>query len=134
MAGTYNPSLGLGACLACPPGYHCPSVQMTAVGASDECDPGTVCLGGATAANPTDGITGKTCPVGFFCESGTAQELSCLDGQIQTVTGQSTCDPCPAGSLCQAGVQSDCVERKFCPQGSSYGQLCHNGRENELAP
>ena len=60
-------------CLMCDPGHYCAQVGLVEV--SGDCDGGFYCTFGATGPEPTDGVTGDICPVGFHCPAGSATPL-----------------------------------------------------------
>eukprot|EP00116_Pleurobrachia_bachei_P005791 sb/3466053/ len=62
--GTYNPSTGAGACLACTAGRICPDSEMKEVG--DACPAGRYCQAGS--------VNGEDCPVGRFRATTGAQQ------------------------------------------------------------
>ena len=68
-----------------------------------DCDAGYWCIGGSPTATPTDGIVGKSCPEGNYCEAGVPVPEPCPQGTFSNTTGlelASQCDDCTAGSYC----------------------------------
>ena len=100
-AGTYGPVQGLSSCLTCPPGF--------------------TCEGGA--ASPVQ------CQAGFYCTGGNslATATPCSSGYYNGYLGQTSCLPCPIGSICLqtivggvttgATLASDCPVGSYCPEG-----------------
>jgi hypothetical protein len=81
--GTYNPALNKydsRDCTKCDPGFYCPYLGQTDVDILlNQCDKGFLCLGGSNRPEPTDGVSGKECPTGYYCI--TAQgAVGTLDG------------------------------------------------------
>ena len=81
-AGTYMPDDVTGAesidkCKDCPPKKFCVGGRI-----AGECAPGYVCRKGAKSPTPTGdvGSGAYPCPVGFYCPSGTDEELRCKSG------------------------------------------------------
>ena len=61
-----------------------------------QCAAGFYCPGGQSSSTPA----GLLCLEGHYCEQGSAAPTYCPAGEYQTSTGQSSCDPCPAGYYC----------------------------------
>ncbi len=55
-------------CSPCPAGYYCPFAGQVTPYAM--CSAGYLCLSGSVSATPTDGVTGRSCPLGQYCPSG----------------------------------------------------------------
>ena len=55
---------------------------------TDKCNAGSYCVQNATKPNPTDGVTGNTCPVGTYCPRGAHVPLFCENGTYANVTGK----------------------------------------------
>jgi hypothetical protein len=74
---------------------------------------------------------GGICPKQHFCAAGTSQPLTCADGTIQRKIGKSTCDRCPSGYTCKAGIQEKCPQYKVCVITESYdypyAKTCEGG-------
>ena len=70
----------------CDAGYYCSATGKTAV--TDKCNAGSYCVQNATKPNPTDGVTGNTCPVGTYCPRGAHVPLFCENGTYANVTGK----------------------------------------------
>ncbi len=99
-------------CTPCPPGMHCNTSGLIAP--SGVCDSGYFCIGGALFGNPNDGITGDACPVGHFCDAGTATPIPCESGTYTNATGFGACLACPSGHFCHL---NSTVEPEICPLG-----------------
>ena len=56
-------------CLPCKRGFYCASTGLS--NPTNTCDPGYVCISRASTATPNDGVTGKVCPIGYYCDGGT---------------------------------------------------------------
>lgn len=65
-----------------------------------DCTAGFWCISGSSVAEPTDGITGKACPEGHYCTTGTPAPTPCPTGTMSNSTGLSNSGQCPA---CQGG-------------------------------
>lgn len=59
----------LESCPLCDPGQYCDAPGLLQPRAP--CDPGYICILGATSSSPTDGVTGSLCPAGGYCVLGT---------------------------------------------------------------
>ena len=120
-AGTYNPRVSLQAeseCQECPAGQYCSEASTLPDG---DCQVGYFCLGNATVANPTDGVTGDICPAGSFCPTGSTHSRLCAEGTYQPNSGMGGCLPCPAGFFCAEGTVTpeDCPVGRFCPESTT---------------
>ncbi|XP_042566185.1 multiple epidermal growth factor-like domains protein 6 [Clupea harengus] len=106
------------------------------------CDSGFLCLGGASAPAPTDGVTGAPCPRGFYCPAGSYSAVPCPKGTFSERSGlgeQSECQRCSPGFYCAepglTAVSGPCLSGFFCLEGSpdvtpvaeGYGDLCPPG-------
>ncbi|KAL2085398.1 hypothetical protein ACEWY4_018718 [Coilia grayii] len=144
----------------CPPGTYANRTRMAHVldctlckqgmfcrGSGNEsptgsCDPGFLCLGGASSPAPTDGVTGILCPEGFYCPAGSYTPLPCPKGTFSERTGlghHSECQPCSPGFYCAepglTAVSGPCLAGFFClggsphvaPVGEEHGDLCPEG-------
>jgi hypothetical protein len=149
-AGTYNPyngSTSLSNCLSCPAGKYCSSPGLTAV--SGTCSAGYVCMVNATSATPTDGVTGRICPLGNYCPAGTTTALVCSPGNYCGATGLGAVSgPCNAGYLCQnnggvgavdpfgrtsfGGAIYPCPAGSYCLQGNATATPCIPGTFNNV--
>ena len=58
----------LAECTPCELGKYCEDPGLTAV--QGDCDPGYLCIRGANTSKPEDGVTGKPCPQGQYCDGG----------------------------------------------------------------
>ena len=74
------------------------------------------------------------CPAGYSCADPAIGAVECEDGTYQTLTGQTSCDDCPAGTECPTtyGTPVDCDAGYFSPPGSStctvkpnHMDICH---------
>lgn len=129
LAGTFQNSFAQSSCKDCPPGYYCGNSGLSAP--DGPCDAGSMCYGGATTAAPTDGTTGEVCPIGAFCEAGSAKSVTCADGTKSTATGLAVCTNCDAGTWCTGSVEYACPSRRYCVAGSVRGQICDAGTYND---
>jgi hypothetical protein len=94
-----------------------------------KCDAGFWCIEGATRPDPTDGITGKICPAGGFCEKGTIVPAPCPPGQYNPAEGAKNatfCIDCTPGKYCAGSSNpapsGDCDAGYYCEAGSSSNQ------------
>eukprot|EP00658_Telonema_sp_P-2_P016371 TRINITY_DN16352_c0_g1_i10.p1 TRINITY_DN16352_c0_g1~~TRINITY_DN16352_c0_g1_i10.p1 ORF type:complete len:576 (-),score=150.42 TRINITY_DN16352_c0_g1_i10:23-1750(-) len=153
--GTFSDAHGLtnaSQCAACPPGRYCPTPGIT--GNLPNCSAGFYCIGGATVANPGDGITGGQCPAGNYCPTGAASPVGCPLGTYSNVTGlleinqclncsggmycaalsltapSGPCDPgfyCPSGFSIPNPSGYECTGGHYCPGGNTFPLDCVNG-------
>ena len=120
--GTFSSRTGLkvvGECEDCPPGYSCPNTQMTNADFLDDtnkCDAGYICLGKSTTKNPTDGILGRACAIGFYCEKGAVVDTPCPPGTFGDTSTQTT----------EAAACHDCPESHFCPYRGAAKTATYN--------
>jgi hypothetical protein len=74
---------------------------------------------------------GGICPIQHYCPAGTSQPPTCRDGFIQRKIGKSSCDYCPSGFTCLAGVQQKCPVYKVCntteAEDYPYARSCPGG-------
>ena len=120
--GTFSNDTGLSDvsdCLPCTPGMYCASLNLTAP--TGNCHEGYVCIGNATAPNPTESTTGYPCIAGYYCPEGTSTPLLCLPGTYNPLTAQGECFECPEGFYCLEGTMS--FNNSLCP----VGHYCPNG-------
>ncbi|CBY12491.1 unnamed protein product [Oikopleura dioica] len=146
-------------CKECPAGKAC-----TTAGISDpalpNCSAGFNCIGGASELDQSDGVYGEICPIGSYCDDGTA--TPCPIGTYGSESGlrsSSDCALCPqgfdcseegvwdlaehrceAGYKCEAGVdgvsktpQPCTTAGQYCPLGSYQEQNCPEGTWNDKA-
>lgn len=122
-------------CKQCPPGNYC-TPTSTALGKSLPCDPGYICVKGASVARPTDGTTGYVCPKGHYCPSGAVRPLVCEPGTYGPNEGLGTCRNCTAGQTCPTQAMNStepCPSGHYCPLGTSdNGTACPLGTYNPL--
>ena len=102
--GTYQPSEGKAACIACGKGRFC---------------------GEGYAAE-------KDCAAGSFCPTPSSQLPCTSDGaycpEQRTATEAQQEKPCPAGSFCAVPtIAVACGAGTFCPEGSASEQPCPSG-------
>lgn len=66
------------------------------------------------------------CPVGYYCADAAIGKVICPDGQYQTLTGQVSCDNCPAGQECPSKNETavDCNAGYFSPVAVSTCSVC----------
>jgi len=50
--------------------------------------------------NPTDGVTGKICPMGYYCPEGATVETACPIGTFRDAEGGTSLTDC---IICDAG-------------------------------
>jgi len=142
--GTYNPETGKydsRDCKKCDPGFYCPFLGQEDVDKTlHQCDPGYLCLGGSERPEPTDGVAGSECPMGYYCIR--AQGAA---GTIDTATASWTSGPNLGGDgkpqSCIAGQQGlykrafhiedciACLPGYYCPGsgGTSPAIPCTEG-------
>ncbi|KAA8594284.1 hypothetical protein FQN60_005118, partial [Etheostoma spectabile] len=139
QVGFYCP-LGSSEPLPCPPGTFC-NISGLAL-PMGPCFPGYYCVGGATEARPTDGVTGSICPPGAYCVEGSGVPELCPTGTFSSVPGlvsEAGCQPCTAGFYCRgAGLRAPtgpCSQGYWCPHGQTVptafpcppGHFCSQG-------
>jgi len=109
--GTYLNSTGassISRCTKCSPGFYCDTWGATT--GSDPlkpCAEGYYCGFGANTSMPTDGVTGDICPLGAYCEVGSAAPTPCPPGKQAASLGSKTeaaCVPCSPGFYCASSV------------------------------
>lgn len=90
-----------------------------------QCDPGYVCFGGAYTGTPNDGVTGRPCPEGTFCVTGSFEFDSCSPGTYSKSTGGTSdqdCQLCDPGYYCSSkqltAPEGPCDPGYYCPEGS----------------
>ncbi len=140
--GAYQSQTGKSACLACDPGYYCPSLGST-TGTNTICPLGSFCVARSSQPLPCDagffcssmGSTTGTntiCPAGSFCVAGSSQPSNCATGAYQSQTGKSVCLACDFGYYCPSvgsttGTNTICPLGNFCVVGSSLPSPCDAG-------
>ncbi|KAM4702881.1 uncharacterized protein WCC33_011421 [Rhinophrynus dorsalis] len=139
-SGTFSNRLSLSMesqCTACPPGYYCDSVGLSAP--TGLCLPGYYCATGVSMSAPTgENFTGDggACPVGHYCPQGSVHPLACPEGTYNIFSHQNVCSPCPAGHYCPANTSNytvfKCPSGFYCPKGTKHaGQFpCPRGYYN----
>lgn len=146
--GTYNNELSKydsRDCKKCDPGFYCPFLGMEDVDVTNhKCDAGYLCLGGANRPEPTDGVSGSECPIGYYCiiaqgatgtidasgnawatgpsKAGPGTPQSCLAGQqglYKRAFHIEDCIACLPGYYCPGSGGTSpaipCTEGYFCP-------------------
>lgn len=90
-----------------------------------QCDPGYVCYKGAYIGTPTDGVTGRPCPEGTFCVTGSYEYQSCSPGTYSKSAGATNnqdCQVCDPGYYCSkkelTKPEGPCNQGYYCPAGS----------------
>lgn len=127
-ATTYQPTVGQSSCEDCPPGSYC-----TGRDHRESCDPGYYCSAESSTPAPTtqEAEMGGICPQQHYCPSGTSQPFTCKDGYIQKRIGKDTCNRCPSGFTCKAGIQEQCPQFRVCMMDDSarypYARFCPGG-------
>ena len=117
------------ACKPCPRGQYCSTAGASAA-SGQYCQPGFLCVGGATVDSPVDGITGYPCPVGTYCLQGALNTTKCAPGTFNPFVAQSNCSTCLAGYYCSDWGQSagyQCPLGSYCPTGTSQPLGCPAG-------
>lgn len=141
----------------CSPGSYCGSSGLAAV--TGPCSAGYFCLEASQTATPMDGVTGDTCPAGYYCPPNSSSPIPCPIGKYNGTPGKSAigdCVTCPAGfycgslaaittsGRCQAGyycpagqktaspVAFLCTAGNYCPSGSASEVVCPGGTFNTL--
>ena len=118
-------------CNPCPSGRFCQN--GIPVG---NCSGGYICFNGSMIPNPTDGIQGIICPVGYYCPPGTEIKIQCPKGLVIYQNGSSSindCQQCPAGYICvpESTVPALCNRGYFCPFNLTRTP-CREGTYNNL--
>ena len=111
--GTYAPSPGLSACIACPFGNFC--IGGRAPIPSGPCSVGFVCPNGSSSRRQ------NKCPQGFFANGTKLRDLS-------------ECTICPSGYFCRKDFifPSLCPPGRYCIKGSSSPEKCPKGTFSNL--
>ncbi|KFG30653.1 GCC2 and GCC3 domain-containing protein [Toxoplasma gondii p89] len=110
----------------CPEGTYNPSAYAEAVTSCLACDPGFLCPEGSDQQR-------TTCPLGFYCEGGSAPKVPCPEGTYGKASGTSkqddACGLCPAGHYCPGADHpyEPCPEGKFCTADSPKPVACPPG-------
>ncbi|XP_028816958.1 zonadhesin [Denticeps clupeoides] len=133
-------------CTSCDPGMYCKGSGN--ISPTGPCSSGFMCFGGAPLPASADGITGATCPIGFYCPSGSYTATPCPKGTFsekQGLIGPGECQSCTAGFYCaepgRTHVSGPCLAGFYCLEGSSdmapfqasYGDQCPSGHYCENA-
>jgi len=105
-------------CTDCPVGKYCETEGLHEP--TDDCAAGYYCIAAAATRTPNDGVTGKVCPKGEYCEAGKIPQ-QCPSGTYNNVTGLGAveqCQDCPGGQYCELPGQSEpagnCSAGYFC--------------------
>nr|CEL64355.1 TPA: GCC2 and GCC3 domain-containing protein [Neospora caninum Liverpool] len=109
--GTYGDAESLSAedqCTPCPAGSYCSSPGL--VEPSGLCAGGYFCAEGTADARPANGL----CPPGHKCPPGAEGPQACPINAWQPLHGQTECQPCPAGFLCENHGARPCDEGSYC--------------------
>ncbi|TSQ58043.1 Sodium channel subunit beta-3 [Bagarius yarrelli] len=133
--GTYSNELGIsgvGKCISCPSGLYCGSLGLSTP--TGNCSPGYLCIQGASQPQPPEDFTGRKCPAGFYCPTGTSHMHYCPPGTFgplneNRVHGSNAEDNildldhitgniCPQGHYCPIGS----VQPLKCPPGTFLGR------------
>lgn len=134
---------GQEACLACPPGFACPSLRKCPMGtwANAEagqrscapCSDGYLCQSGSGTPTPAN----SRCPAGFFCASdpvsGVLLVTPCSVGSYNPLRGSSqasACLSCPAGFFCPLGASTPLA----CPSGSACLEATEAAAQSLASP
>ncbi|CAG5113760.1 Oidioi.mRNA.OKI2018_I69.chr2.g7850.t1.cds [Oikopleura dioica] len=148
-------------CKECPAGKACTTAGIKdPITSLPNCAPGINCIGGASDVLQSDGKYGEICPIGSYCDDGTAKPCPVGSyGSRSGLTSSSECSECPqgfdcseegvwnlvdhrceAGYTCDAGVDGvskvpvACTSSgKYCPLGSYQEQFCPEGKWNDKA-
>ncbi|XP_053729819.1 SCO-spondin isoform X1 [Synchiropus splendidus] len=130
--GTIQRSVGGSAaedCLPCPPGRYCN--HRASLEPGGQCSEGFYCPGGQSSEQPLEHL----CSPGHYCAKGSVAPSACPPGSYQPRAGQASCEPCPAGFLCQdAGttLPRRCAEGFYCPSESAVQHPCPSGRYGNM--
>lgn len=120
----------------CGPGFYCGAGSSTPTPAGFKCSAGFICTYGSSSPTPSGTFSpnsivdeGYPCPAGHYCLAGDTYPRGCAPGTQQPLTGQASCDPCPASLLCSGNTALGelCPVGFFCPQGSAQPQACPAG-------
>ena len=89
-----------GSCKSCIEGTYSTDNDTACRG----CEPGYVCLLGASTGHPTNVTTdrGYICPIGFYCPERSYLETPCPAGTYRNIEGGKSideCFPCPEGTF-----------------------------------
>ncbi|CAC5381825.1 unnamed protein product [Mytilus coruscus] len=93
----------LESCPLCDPGQYCDAPGLLQPRAP--CDPGYICILGATSSSPTDGVTGSLCPAGGYCVLGSYEAAPCPLGTYSNTSGAVNdydCTDCDQGYYCSS--------------------------------
>ncbi|CAG2223568.1 unnamed protein product [Mytilus edulis] len=90
---------------------YCEDPGLSAV--QGDCDPGFLCYNAANTSQPTDGVTGESCPKGMYCDGG-------LSVGVNIATPNSMVAYLGTGDICPAGYE--------CPSNSTYPAACSPGK------
>ena len=114
--------------VSCPPGSYCDR-ELLSIPAGI-CQAGYYCTGEASRSDPTDGITGDTCPTGSFCPPNASYPFLCPIGTFSNNTGNgdvTDCQQCTPGYYCsdlgQFMVTNRCDAGYYCPGGERVASL-----------
>ncbi|PFH31737.1 GCC2 and GCC3 domain-containing protein [Besnoitia besnoiti] len=122
--GTYSDVEGLSAedqCKKCPPGSYCSSPGLAAP--SGLCAGGYFCEEGAADPRPV----AQVCPPGHMCPQGVTEPAPCPVNTWQPLKGQTECQVCPAGFLCDAQGARPCDEGSYCDGVDGTKKDCPEG-------
>lgn len=143
--GTYNSLQNRGNLTECNPclgGTYCATDAIPSSSGSGQCLGGYFCILGATTPNPSDGVMGDICPLGYYCPQGSIEPLECPIGTFSPVNGTieiDDCIPCSPGEYCeQSGLpqsSGSCDPGYFCtarsttptPTDGIVGDFCQAG-------
>ena len=130
--GTYGVESGV--CKACDAGKYCkypenpndPNLDTVGLTApTGDCANGYECIQGAFTDKPMDGVTGRLCPQGYYCQAGL--KTPCPKdyyGDREGLKSEIECTLCPNGFDCQTEGISDLTQH-YCPAG----YFCLEGQE-----
>ena len=152
-AGSYMPNYQakeIGDCIDCEPGHYCSGTGNANPTAA--CSPGYFCYKSAISSTPSD-VAGKygKCPIGHYCESGTADPMACPMGSYRSTeqaVNENGCTQCTQGYFCpDVGMTSGnnaayiCSPGYYCPTGTAQptkalictpGHKCPEGSHQEV--
>lgn len=115
--GAYCPN-GTAYPVPCTGGYYC--MQYGLASPEGLCNAGYFCNGSDTQPDPSD----QVCPVGHYCEQGSATPTPCPSGTMSNTAGNTNltdCNSCTPGYYCagtgNTNYTGPCAPNYYCPSG-----------------